>query len=282
MLWHERKRLNGHGISLMATALILSGLHHIDRPFWSTEQFYSLRMVFGSLLHVALGIGMVIVILEASHSRVEELSDKLRRLALITAASTQTLSVDEVLKVVLENLVDALGATHGVARLLTGEGDAAELTIRAMVGLDAEYAEEHKRIPANEPWAHAVLQRNVPWIFDMQEDAPAELRRRMESRNISTMVSVRLPGKDEPLGILGIASVTARRFHADEIDFLVNVANLVGLTIQNLRLFETAAAAERQWSYTFDSIEDPIFVHDVYGRVIRAESGAGGSHRQVS
>jgi two-component system NtrC family sensor kinase len=42
------------------------------------------------------------------------------------------------------------------------------------------------------------------------------------------------------------------------------------LTIQNLRLFETAAAAERQWSYTFDSIEDPIFVHDAYGRVIRA------------
>ena len=48
------------------------------------------------------------------------------------------------------------------------------------------------------------------------------------------------------------------------------MANLVGLTIQNLRLFEHAAAAERQWSYTFDSIEDPIFVHDVYGRVIRA------------
>ena len=270
MLWNERKRLRGHGISLMASALILSGLHHIDRPFWSTEQFYSLRMVFGSLLHVALGIGMVVVILEASHARVEELNDKLRRLALITAASTQTLNVDEVLKVVLENLVQALGATHGVARLLTGEGDSSELTIRAMVGLDAEYAEEYKRIPASEPWAHAVLQRNVPWVFDMQEDAPAELRRRMESRNISTMVCVRLPGKDEPLGVLGISSATPRRFQADEIDFLVNVANLVGLTIQNLRLFETAAAAERQWSYTFDSIEDPIFVHDEYGRVIRA------------
>jgi PAS domain S-box-containing protein len=270
MLWQARKRLKGHGISLMATALVLSGLHHIDRPFWSTEQFYSLRMVFGSLLHVALGIGMVIVILEASHSRVEELNDKLRRLALITAASTQTLSVDEVLKVVLENLVESLGVTHGVARLLTGDGDVAELTIRAVVGLDAEYIEQYKKIPANEPWAHAVLQRNVPWVYNIGQDAPAELSRRMESRNISTMVSVRLPGKDEPLGVLGIASATPRRFQADEIDFLVNVANLVGLTIQNLHLFETAAAAERQWSYTFDSIEDPIFVHDVYGRVIRA------------
>ena len=269
-LWRAHSRLKGHGISLMASALLLAGLHHLDRPFWSAQQFYSLRMAFGSLLQVALGIGMVMVILEASHSRVEELNDKLRRLTLITAASTQTLSVDEVLKVVLENLVESLGATHGVARLLTGDGDAAELTLRAMVGLDAEYKERYERIPANEPWSRAVLQRNVPWVCHLQEDAPAGLRERMESEHISTMVFVRLPGKEAPMGVLGIASASRRKFQPDEIDFLVNVANLVGLTIQNLRLFEHAAAAERQWSYTFDSIEDPIFVHDVYGRVIRA------------
>ena len=175
---------------------------------------YSLRMAFGSLLQVAMGIGMVVVILEASHSRVEELNDKLRRLTLITAASTQTLSVDEVLKVVLENLVESLGATHGVARLLTGEGDAAELTLRAMVGLDEEYKERYERIPATEPWSRAVLQQNVPWVCHLQEDAPAGLRERMETENISTMVFVRLPGKDAPLGVLGIASASRRRFQA--------------------------------------------------------------------
>jgi len=269
-LWRAHTQLKGHGISLMASALLLAGLHHLDRPFWSAQQFYSLRMAFGSLLQVALGIGMVMVILEASHSRVEELNDKLRRLTLITAASTQTLSVDEVLKVVLENVVESLGATHGVARLLTGEGEAAELTLRAVVGLDEDYKRRFARIPADEPWSRAVLQRNVPWVCHLQEDAPAELRERMESEEISTMLYVRLPGKDAPMGVLGIASASRRRFQPDEIDFLVNVANLVGLTIQNLRLFETAAAAERQWSYTFDSIEDPIFVHDVHGRVIRA------------
>jgi PAS domain S-box-containing protein len=269
LLWRARKRLKGHGITLMASALLLAGLHHLDRPFWSAQQFYSLRMAFGSLLQVAMGIGMVVVILEASHSRVEELNDKLRRLTLITAASTQTLSVDEVLKVVLENLVESLAATHGVARLLTGEGESAELTLRATVGLDENYMRRYGRIPASEAWARAILQRNLPWVCHLQEDAPVELRERMESKQISTMVYVRLPGKDAPMGVLGIASASPRRFQPDEIDFLVNVANLIGLTIQNLRLFEHAAAAERQWSYTFDSIEDPIFVHDASGRVIR-------------
>jgi two-component system NtrC family sensor kinase len=270
ILWRVRKRLAGHGISLMASALLLAGLHHLDRPFWSGQQFYSLRMAFGSLLQVALGIGMVVLILEASHSRVEELNDKLRRLTLIAAASTQTLSVDEVLKVVLENLVESLGATHGVVRLLTGEGETAELTLRAVAGLDSEYAKRYARIPADELWARTVLQQSVPWVCHLQEDAPTELRERMLSNGISTMVYVRLPGKDAPIGVLGIASASRRRFQPDEIDFIVNVATLVGLTIQNLRLFETAAAAERQWSYTFDSIEDPILVHDIYGRVIRA------------
>ncbi len=163
-------------------------------------------MAFGSLLQVALGIGMVVVILEASHSRVEELNDKLRRLTLIAAASTQTLSVDEVLKVVLENLVESLGATHGVVRLLTGEGETAELTLRAVAGLDRDYAKRYERIPANESWARAVLQQSVPWVCHLQEDAPTELRQRMASNNISTMVYVRLPGKDAPIGVLGVAS----------------------------------------------------------------------------
>ncbi len=269
ILWRARKLRKGHGIALMASALFLSGLHHLDRPFWATQQFSSLRMAFGSLLQVALGIGMVVVILESSHSRVKDLNDKLRRLTLIAAASTQTLSVDEVLKNVIANLVESLGATQGIARLLTGEDEAAELKICAAVGLDAKYEECYARIPAKEPWLQSLLRRQVPWICHSLEDAPAELRQRMEFANISTVVYARLPGKVAPLGVIGVFSTSRRRFQADEIDFLVNVANLVGLTIQNLRLFEHAAAAERQWSYTFDSIEDPIFVHDASGRVIR-------------
>ena len=36
------------------------------------------------------------------------------------------------------------------------------------------------------------------------------------------------------------------------------------------RLFESATLAQRQWSYTFDSIGDPILVHDDAGRIVRA------------
>jgi hypothetical protein len=40
---------------------------------------------------------MVVLVLESGRSRSDELNDKMRRLTLLTAASTQTLSVREVL-----------------------------------------------------------------------------------------------------------------------------------------------------------------------------------------
>src|SRR6202012_4101420 len=46
-----------------------------------------------------------------------------------------------------------------------------------------------------------------------------------------------------------------------------NVANLLGLTLQNLRLFEQVTNAQQQWAYTFDSIGDPLLVHDRESRI---------------
>ena len=268
ILWRARKTRQGHGISLMAGALLLAGLHHMDRPFWSAQQFAMLRMAFGSMLQVALGIGMVVLILEASRARMEDLNEKLRRLTLITAASSQTLSVVEVLQEVLGHLVEALGVSHGIARILTLNEDPVELEIRASVGFDEKHLEQNKRTSLAEPCAQAVMEREEPWICFRQQDAPGSMRHCMEIEDISSMVFVRLPGKIAPVGMLGIGSTASRKFQADEIAFLVNVANLLGLTIQNIRLFEHAAAAERQWSYTFDSIDDPILVHDLNSRIV--------------
>jgi cysteinyl-tRNA synthetase len=53
------------------------------------------------------------------------------RLTLLTTASTQTLSVQEVLNQVIGHLVESLGATSGLVRLIEGEGKSAQLIVRA-------------------------------------------------------------------------------------------------------------------------------------------------------
>ena len=94
----------------------------MDRPQWPHHPVFLLRVAFDHLLLVAIGIAMVVLVLERARARSEELNDKMRRLTLLIAASTQTLSVNEVLDQVLGHLVESLGATHGLVRLRKGRG----------------------------------------------------------------------------------------------------------------------------------------------------------------
>src|SRR4029434_5534750 len=93
------------------------------------------RIAFEHLLAVALGIAMVVLVLEEARARTAELNDKLKRLSLLIAASTQTLSLREMLDQVLVNVVGSLGVSHGLVRLLEGEGNSAQLVLHAAVGL---------------------------------------------------------------------------------------------------------------------------------------------------
>jgi hypothetical protein len=72
------------------------------------------------------------------------------------------------------------------------------------------------------------------------------------------------------LGVIAVGTKERKRFAPGELSYLVNMANLLGMTLENVRLFEQVATVRRQWEYTFDSIGDPILVHDGQGRILRS------------
>jgi len=274
ILWRKVKSRAGHGARLLAGVFLLNGLHGLDRPNWPEHPLFPLRVAFDHLLGVTLGIAMVVMILEGARARTEEINEKLRRLTLLTTASMQTLSVQEVLDRVLSQLVESLGATHGLVRLLEGEGENAQLTVRASVGFDQRYLKKHGRLSAKEPWAKRVLQKDCVFIRFEEEQDIAE-RQRMADSGTAEIISLALPGKDGPLGIIAVGCAHSSQFQPDEISYLTNIANLLGLTLQNVRLFEQVSTAQQQWAYTFDSIGDPILVHDRQGRIVRCNPRLG-------
>ena len=268
LLWRRAGGHKGHGAQLLAGAFLVSGLHGIDQPLWSSDLLFQLRVAFDHLLSVSIGVSMVVLVLEKDRARSEELNDKMRRLTLLTAASTQTLSVKEVLEQVLGHLVESLGATHGIVRLIEGDGDAAQFVPRASVGFRQSYLEKYGNLPLSDLGMKRVLERD--FLFSRLEDQtdPGSRQRMMEC-GLSEVVALKLPGKDRALGVVSVASTEALRFQRDEILYLVNIANLLGLTLQNVRLFEQVATVQQQWAYTFDSIGDPILVHDREFRILR-------------
>ena len=268
LLWRAGVKHRGHGARLLAGALLVSGLHSIDRYQWSSHPFFLLRLAFDHLLSISTGIAMVVLVLERARARSDELNDKMRRLSLLTTASTQTLSVRDVLEQVLGHLVESLGATHGVVRLLEGQGNTAQLVARASVGFQQTYLQKHERVAIAEPWVQRVLQKDCLFVR-LDEGVDAKERTRMEESGVSESISLALPGKNGPIGIISVGSFRNVRFQRDEISYLINIANLLGLTLQNVQLFEQVATVQQQWAYTFDSIGDPIFVHDPEFRILR-------------
>ena len=257
-----------YGVQLLAGSFLMQGLHGIDRPLWLQHPFFLLRVAFDHLLGVSLGVSMVVLVLERARTRTEELNDKMNQLTLLTAASTQTLSVQEVMERVLSHLVESLSATHGIVRALEHEGNSTFLVARASVGFDETYLSEHAKISPLEPWAIEVLKGDSHLVQSAEFKHP-NISKRMTEAGLRGLVTLTLPGKDGPLGTLSIGSARTASFQPDELAYLANMVNFLGLTLQNVRLFEQVRAAQKQWEYTFDSIADPVFVHDPLGRILR-------------
>jgi PAS domain S-box-containing protein len=268
LVWRWAAHRPGHGMRLLAGLFLLDGLHGIDRALWPQHPLFTLRVAFDHLLGVSLGIAMVVLVLESARSRTDELNDKMRRLTLLTAASTQTLSVHDALEGVLKHLVASVGGTHGLVRLIEGEGDSRHLVIRASVGFPSDYLAKYSKISCQEPWVRQVLREDCRCIR-LEEQVDVASNSRVTQLGLQEMVTIALRGKDTPLGIIAIGSTHKVTFPADEIAYLVNLSNLLGLTLQNVRLFEQVATAQQQWEHTFDSIGDPIVVHDRSGQILR-------------
>jgi len=259
----------GHGGKLLAGIFLLVALHGMDRPLWPQHPYFLLRVAFDHLLTVALGIAMVVVVLEGARTRSEELNDKLRRLTLLTAASAQTLSVKDVIDQVLKQLVESLGATHGIVRLKEGVGHEAQLVVRGSVGYSPAFLAEYGNVSIRDPLAQQALQKECQVLASDDQVDPVA-RKRLAEAGLRSLVTLALPGKSGSLGVMAIGTAQRKRFALDELSYLVNMANLLGMTLQNVRLFEQVATIQRQWEYTFDSIGDPILVHDQQGRILRS------------
>ena len=267
--WKARILHKSHGASMLGAVLILFALDVLNRAAWIAQPITEVHAATSGLLQIGAGLGMVVMAMDIARGRMEELNAKLQRLTLITAASTQSLDVPTVLDSVLKQIVESLGATHGVVRMLTGSSDESELEIQAAIGFSEEFLRSRRKISAAENWTAALLEQRKPYLL-LDASLPEALRDHMGNESVSILVLVRLPGKNAPLGVLGIGCANRREFQQDEISFLVTAGNLLGLTIENVRLVEHASAAETQWSNTFDSIADPVFVHDPAGRILRA------------
>ncbi len=268
ILWRSRAKHHGFGRSLLAATLFVYGLHGIDRPDWNAQQLALFRFSVQGLLGIACGVAVAVLVLEAGRSRAEHLNEKLRRLALITAEATQSMRVQETLGGILRHVTATLNASHGAIFLQNGDEGANSFLLRASSGFSEQFSRQAPRVFASEPWARDAAEKG-PRRISGGAFAEAKPPAWVDSEGLSGAMVVPIAGKDKPFGLLCVGSSKLWSLEKDEIEFLVNVANLLGLAVGNASLIEQAASSRRQWLDTFNSIEDLIFVHAEDGHIRR-------------
>ncbi|MBI4824232.1 MAG: GAF domain-containing protein [Nitrospirae bacterium] len=79
-----------------------------------------------------------------------------------------------------------------------------------------------------------------------------------------------LISKGKAIGALNIYSTMPDAFPAKDIEVIEAFAGATAIAIENSMLMETVIKGQEEWMTTFDSITNPIFIHDRQYRIIRA------------
>src|SRR5438874_11028101 len=72
------------------------------------------------------------------------------------------------------------------------------------------------------------------------------------------------------VGNLILGSRRPKSYAPDEMEFLTTCAQQLGLASENLHLVEEILRSHRQWSNTFESIQDLVLLHEADFHILKA------------
>ena len=206
-----------------------------------------------TFIETVLGLSMLVLLLDESRSRTRRLN-MVREIIEATAAA---LDDNAVMMSVMTQLKNFMHAKAVWLRLLSGDS----LEVRAQVGLSDEFLRQWRTVPASDGFRSSMLQQEQPTILD-RSTADDIIRGILEKEGFDHMVVIPLRGRTAVIGLLAIGIEEVRRYKQEELLFLFSITKQLGIAIENQHLISKILRSQKQWANTFDSLPDPILVHD--------------------
>jgi signal transduction histidine kinase len=178
---------------------------------------------------------------EGYERRVRELS----ALHLISATSSQSLSIQEILNRALDQVVEVLQVEAGGVYLL--DETSKVLRLRAYRSMSSEVAQDIDYLRLGEGFSGKVVETGQPLIIDDVRTDPRLTRQMLNQEDLRSLLSVPLRSKAGATGTLWVATRSpARRFLESERDWLAAVGGQVGLALENARLYSEVQRREEE------------------------------------
>jgi PAS domain S-box-containing protein len=214
----------------------------------------------GILFDILLGLGMLMVVFDESrlHTR------RLATLNALTSSIARTGQDGAMAETALRQLKDLMGADAAWFRL----AERHRLTVFQQIGLSPEFLQDRASVPMHDPAEH--IPQEVRPVIVLSSQLPDSVVPLFEREKLRQIVRIAVPGRKAPVGNLVLASRRQKSYAPDELDFLVTCAQQLGLALENQHLVEEILRSHRQWSNTFESIQDLVLLHDSEFRILKA------------
>ena len=169
---------------------------------------------------------------------------ELEALSHVSAALSGMWDLDAILRVALDNLLDIMNGAIGGILLLDEE--AQTLTYRVHHGLGKAYV-EGVRLRLGEGIIGRVAQNGKAILLeDISTDPRVVYPALVNAEGLKAFVAVPLRAKDKVLGVINVASRTARSFTSNDMHLLYSIGDQLGVAIEQARLYERLRRARER------------------------------------
>ncbi|MDH5203580.1 MAG: GAF domain-containing protein [Nitrospirota bacterium] len=160
----------------------------------------------------------------------------MRTLIKISQSISSTLSLDEVLQMIVENAAKTLNMKAASIRLLDEERKT--LQVRAAYGLSKKYLDKGPVEVEKSIIDRECLECKVVSVHNIKKDKRLQYPEEIIEEGIMALLSLPLIVRGTAIGVLRVYTSTPYTFSESEIDFLSALACQGAIAIENARLYE--------------------------------------------
>ena len=170
------------------------------------------------------------------HDELQKAYARLSALHRIERVISQSLNLEDVIKVALDEVLIQLNADAGGIYLLEEDGET--LTLHFPHGLSDEFVEKLRKIKIGEGVSGIAAKKRRPIHLDITEYTAQKYESTLVKEGIKSIASAPIFSRGRIIGIITIGARKERSFSEDDLNLLGSIGMQLGTYIENSKLHE--------------------------------------------
>ncbi len=172
----------------------------------------------------------------------------------ICKAISSSLSLDEVLKLIVSNVVKVMNVKASMLRLINR--DTQKLEVAAYHGLSERYV--NKGPVEYDASIGDALSGKAVSIYDIMADENARYRRDAEEEGIRSILSIPVRFKGDIIGVLRMYSSEPVKYTEEDLKFMSAITEQAAIAIINAKTFERTVSRAKEYLRVFEEITKAV------------------------